>query len=128
MLTIATAGPAEPLNDSGTYYRLDENLRAVACNRTESEAFRNSGAASVATTFLGAFASVITTFEGVNDGFDEAGDPHLFMTMIHRNEHMEAEGHRTWHEAEATHRRRVDELKALLERLRQAREPQLELL
>ena len=127
MLNMVPTGPAPPANDTGTYFRLDESLEPVACNRLEWDAFQKSGAATVATTFLGAFASVITTFEGVDDAFEAPDDPHPFITMIHRDEHSEAEGHRTWHEAEAAHRARVDELKALIERLRLEREPQLDL-
>ena len=75
MLNMVPPEPAPPTNDTGTYFRLDESLEPVACNRLEWDAFQKSGAATVATTFLGAFASVITTFEGMDDGFDEAGRP-----------------------------------------------------
>jgi hypothetical protein len=127
-MTMLTVVRAEPVNDSGTYYRLDENLELVACNRTEWEEFKKTGADTVATTQLGAFASVVTTFEG-DDGFDD-DDPHPFMTMtvIPERELSEAESHRSWHEAETAHRARVDELKALLESQRREREPQLDLL
>jgi hypothetical protein len=128
MLTLVRGEPAEPMNDTGTYYRLDESLRPVECDRTEWEAFLKTKASTVAITNLGAFASVATTFEGIEDGFREEGEPHLFMTMIRRDEHSEAEGHRTWHEAEAAHRERVAELKALFERLRRAADPQGNLL
>jgi hypothetical protein len=70
---------------------------------------------------------VITTFEGVDDAFEEPVDPHPFVTMVCRDERIEAEGHRSWHEAEAAHPTRVNELKALLERLGREREPQLDL-
>lgn len=126
MLTLVDT-PAPPANDSGTYFRLDDDLRPVECNRADWEAFRATGAASVATTNIGGFASVVTTFEGIDDGFGDPDDPHFFMTMIHRDEHSEAEGHRTWQEAEAAHRLRVDELKAMLERRRRSSEPQLDL-
>ena len=128
MLTLVRGEAAEPKNDTGTYYRLDDALRPIPCDRTEWEAFLKTEAATVAITNLGPLASVVTTFEGVDDGFGEGEEPHLFMTMIHRDELSEAEGHCSWHEAEAAHRQRVDELKALLETLRKAADPQGELL
>lgn len=63
----------------------------MACNRTEWDPFRKG---TGATTHLDAFASVVTTFEGLDDGFGEEGSPHLFMTMAWRHEHSEAKGHR----------------------------------
>jgi hypothetical protein len=124
MLTLVRGEPAEPKNDTATYYRLDDELRPIPCDRSEWEGFLKTDAATVATTNIGAFATVATTFEGVDDDFSDEGEPHLFMTMIRREEHSEAEGHRSWHEAEAAHRQRVDELRALLARLSRERDPQ----
>jgi len=118
-----------PEDDIGAYYKLDENLEPVECSMAEWEDFQKTAAALVATTHIGSQASVVTTFEGEDDGFDP-DDPHLFMTVVTvpQTERSETEGHRTWHEAEAAHRERVDELKAFFERRRRENEPQLDLL
>jgi len=72
MLNMVQTEPAAAVNDTGTYFRLDEALEPVACNRLEWDAFQKSGAATA-------------------------------------------------------HRSCVDELKALLKRLRREREPLLAL-
>lgn len=129
LMGVIKGEPAAPVNDSGAYYILDEHLQPVECNRAEWAEFQKSGADVVAQTNVGTFASVTTTFDGRDDGFDP-DDPHMFTTMVYipRLEHSEAEGHRTWHEAEAAHRRRVEELKGRLKRWLRAQEPQLDLL
>src|SRR4051812_16220167 len=99
MLMLVGAAPVEPKNDSGTWFILDGDLRPVECTRTEWEAFQATDAATVAATHFGQFGGVVTRFEGVDDGFgDDEDEARLFVTTIYRVEHMEAEGHRTWHE------------------------------
>jgi len=129
MLRVVQPEQVIPVEDMGAYYRLDDNLEPAECTMAEWEDFQKTGAAMVATTHIGSFASVTTTFEGEDDGFDP-DDPHLFMTVVTvpQTERSEVEGHRTWHAAEAAHRERIDELKALFQRQRREQEPQLDLL